>query len=134
MKPVFMASQAAFDKKPPHGQPCTRCGLCCVATICPLGQHVFGRKIGPCPALSYDDQGSICGLIADPMKWFPIRAIALGVDHLKKAARHLIGSSTGCDARFNGEKPDQAFYARLIEHDRQTISLTRWSKRVWGIK
>jgi hypothetical protein len=59
----FLAPKGQLEKKPPHGDPCTSCGLCCMATLCPLGRKVFGREIGPCPALIWDEGKSSCGLV-----------------------------------------------------------------------
>lgn len=111
MKPVFAAPREMLDRKPPHGQACNRCGLCCVATLCDVAQHVFKREAlpGPCPALRRNDDGVThrCGLI---------EACGPAVE-MKAAVELLIGSGQGCDARFNGEPADQAFYKRLEEFD-----------------
>ena len=106
MKPVFSAPKGMLDRKPAHGAPCNRCGLCCIATICPLGQAVFGRETGPCPALvravAPGEQYG-CGLVAAPDRYRVGAAVVHGVEKMRKAAMTLIGASTGCDARFNGE-------------------------------
>lgn len=133
VKPGFLAPRGTLDKKPPHGAPCNRCGLCCVATVCPLGTVVFGRSAGPCPALSYEGEQSTCGLVASPMKYAMALTLRNGVDAMRQAAMLLIGSSTGCDARFNGEKPNEAFYAKLFRLDEQTRSLTKAAKKLWGV-
>ena len=133
MKPAFIAPKGTLEKKPPHGSPCNRCGLCCVATLCPLARVVFGRSLGPCPALSYDADGSRCGLVDEPMKYAMKVTMKSGVEATRSAAKQLIGSSLGCDARFNGEPIDEAFYGRLRDHDRKTASVTRKAKKVWGI-
>jgi hypothetical protein len=41
-----------YARKPPHGSPCNGCGVCCMVTLCPLGQHIFGFELGRCPALT----------------------------------------------------------------------------------
>lgn len=121
MKPVgFLAPRSMLDKKPPHGTPCNSCGLCCMASVCPSGQRVLGcSPVGPCPALKMDGDRSSCGLIADPQRYFPRKVAAYGVEKIRDAAKLLIGSGTGCDARFNGEPPDHAFYKKLEDHDRE---------------
>ena len=133
LKPGFLAPAGTLQKKPPHGQPCNRCGLCCVATLCPLARHVFRRELGPCPALEYADGQSVCGLVAHPMRHAPRVAFQAGVEAAQAAAEILIGSGTGCDARFNGETPDQDFYGRLREWDHKHRAETRRARKVWGI-
>lgn len=142
MKPGFLAPSGTLDKKPPHGQPCNRCGLCCVATLCDLASHVFrGQKLpvgghvrGPCPALLYDGEGlSVCGLVADPMRFAMRVTLAHGTKAASDAAKFLIGSGTGCDARVNGEKADESFYAALVEWDRKNKGAVRTAKKIWGV-
>lgn len=133
MKPGFLAPPGTIDKKPPHGAPCNRCGLCCVAAICALGQKVFRRELGPCPALRYDQESnSSCGLVAEPMTFAPKVALEHGVSAASRAATFLIGTNTGCDARMNGEPINHDFYARLRQWDHENRSETRRAKRVWG--
>ena len=134
LKPGFLAPRGTLDKKPRHGQPCNSCGLCCVATLCPLGRSVFNRTTGPCPALSYKDGRSQCGLIVQPMTFARVRALTHGVAKVAAAAVLLIGAGLGCDARFNGEQPDEAFYGRLRIWDRENRSKTNAAKRIWGIR
>jgi hypothetical protein len=123
-----------LDKKPPHGAACTRCGGCCMVTVCPLGQFVFKREVGPCPALSFNAEGSVCGLVADPMRFAIGATLASGVEATSKAAAHMIGSGQGCDARFNGEPADEAFYRRQREWDHANRAKSRRAKKIWGIK
>lgn len=79
----------------PH--PCTHCGLCCIAQVCPLGQAAMRvPKQGPCYALEWDEANpdqSRCGLIAHPEKYLPPATIAaLSGEHLPT----VIGSGAGC--------------------------------------
>jgi hypothetical protein len=131
---AFVAPRGLLEKKPAHGEPCTRCGLCCIATLCPLARTVFGERDGPCPALSFVEGGSTCGLVAEPIKFARVVAMRSGVETASQAALHLIGSALGCDARFNGEPASEAFYEKLHEHDRRTASLTRRAEKVWGVR
>jgi len=121
-------------EKPAHGSPCNRCGQCCQATICPLGQNIFGRKLGPCPALSFDaERKSCCGLVANPMAYAIAITLEHGVAAASEAAISLIGSGTGCDARFNGETPNEEFYSKLREWDRANASKTRRARKIWRV-
>lgn len=134
MKPAILAPKGAADKKPPHGAPCNRCGLCCIATLCPLGRHVFGRETGPCPALRWDADGdSSCGMIDDPGRYSPVRTALYGETAMRVGARFLVGSGTGCDARINGEPADLSFYATLRAWDRRFRAEVRAAKKAWGM-
>lgn len=132
VKPTFIAPKGSLDRKPPHGQPCNRCGLCCMATLCPLGHHVFHRQIGPCPALEHDADGlSACGLVAHPAKYSVLAAIKYGSKVAGEAAALLIGAGVGCDARFNGET--RSIYSRFREYDTRNKARLRRAKKLWGL-
>ncbi|WP_290877489.1 hypothetical protein, partial [Aquabacterium sp.] len=53
--------------KPPEGQPCNGCGVCCLAEPCPVGVLVSRRLTGACKALRWSDAGRrySCGLLGD---------------------------------------------------------------------
>jgi hypothetical protein len=134
MKPVAMIPRSVLERKPAHGKPCTRCGACCMATVCPIGQHILNRgPVGPCPALvkSAAPGEYVCGVVADPARYAPLETAIHGVTEMREAALLMIGSGTGCDARFNGEPADQEFYKQLDEHDRRTLSQQREARRLW---
>lgn len=122
------------ERKPPHGTPCNRCGACCYATLCPLGKKVFRREIGPCPALIYDSEKSSCGLVEEPQKHYPLAVLRAGsIGQAGDAAALLVGSGTGCDARFNGETPNEQFYRDLRIWDRQNASGVKAARKTWGV-
>src|SRR5215831_10585398 len=111
-KPTFYVPRGDLERKPKHGASCNRCGLCCRATLCQLAQCIFARPAypGPCPALRKQGDNYHCDIVANP------RAYSEGpADKLRDAARIIIGAGAGCDALFNGEPADRAFY-RKIEH------------------
>ncbi len=126
MKQVFMAPRELLELKPSHGAPCTRCGLCCMATLCPLGEHIFGFHFGPCPALEKTKDGFGCGVVS--------RAVAKGRQDMADAASLLIGSGTGCDARFNGEPANAEFYAELEAMDVRMEKETKAAKELWRMR
>lgn len=142
MKPGFLAPAGTLEKKPTHGAPCNRCGLCCQATLCIVAARVFkgvalprgGHIAGPCPALSHDDTGSVCGLVSDPMKYAMRVCLEHGVDRAKESAKLLIGSATGCDARLGGEPINTEFYRQLETWDREHATALRGARKVWGIR
>ncbi len=126
----------AAARKPPHGTPCNRCGACCLATLCPLARKVFGREIGPCPALIWSPENpeAACGLVVEPATKAPVAVIirAGGAKEAGEAAALLVGSGTGCDARINGEPADRAFYDRLRIWDRKNAAAVRRARKIWG--
>lgn len=143
MKPAFFASKSEIAKKPPHGAPCNRCGLCCIGTLCPLAAWVFRGDlfperpyIGPCPALERDEDGfAVCGLVADPGKHALSHTIrAGGREKASAAAKILIGAGDGCDARFNGEPADPEFYIRMIKIAKTQRKAVTAAKKTWGMK
>lgn len=105
MSRAFLAPRELLARKPPHGQACTSCGLCCVATLCEIGRSIYHKTAGPCPALDFDKDGkSACGVLLAAEDRSP---------ELGKAVALMIRAGQGCDARFNGEPKDFAFDAGL---------------------
>lgn len=136
MKPAMLMPAGALDRKPKHGQPCNSCGLCCQAMLCPLAQHLFQRDPapGPCPALLRKGDGtSGCGVAADPSHYAPFKTALHGLETMRAFALLLIGANTGCDARFNGEPADQAFYAELLRNDRRQRGRVARAGKAWGV-
>jgi hypothetical protein len=128
--------RSVVERKPPHGSPCNRCGGCCMATLCPLAQKVFRFEIGRCPALIWSPENpeASCGLVAEPAKHYPLAVLqAGGEENAGKAAALLVGAGTGCDARINGEAPNEAFYEELRRWDRRNESAVRRARKVWGV-
>ena len=87
--------------KPPEGDPCNGCGLCCLAEPCPLGVLVSRRRVGACAALRWSDSPPRywwCGMVVDP-------GAATGLTHpwivraLAAWARRSIAQGKGCDAQ-----------------------------------
>lgn len=117
------------DRKPPHGSPCTRCGVCCIASLCETGAKVFDQRKGPCPALKWDPgEQSYCDLARNPTGYL------LGdKDRLSVAMKLLIGNGAGCDMVFHGEP-------RNFEHDLKWYAATvlyakefAWARKLlWG--
>lgn len=130
-------------EKPPHGAPCNSCGLCCEMAICPLGVRVFhpdkflagAREFeGPCPALEPQDDGrKICGLMATPAKYAWRRAAVMGADALSKAASHLLGAGTGCDAPIDGEPINHEYRRKMFEDAARHPNVTKKALKIWGI-
>jgi hypothetical protein len=81
-----------------YPNPCTHCGLCCLAEPCPTAKTLMGAKNGPCPALEWSKENpdeSRCGLITRPEHYLP----ASTMDFIRKEIPDLpafLGSNTGC--------------------------------------
>lgn len=88
----------AAPPKPPAGQPCNGCGVCCALETCPAARLRFLRKTGPCPALEWAaaDSHYRCGLLTRPghyLGWLPGGAEALA----RRLFGRWIAAGRGCD-------------------------------------
>jgi len=41
----------SVEAKPLMGSTCNNCGYCCLMEVCPVGQRITGKDIGPCTLL-----------------------------------------------------------------------------------
>jgi len=70
-----------------------------------------------------------CDIVANP------RAYSEGpADKLRDAARIIIGAGAGCDARFNGEPADRAYYRKIEQWDREHAAEIAAARKIWGIE
>lgn len=126
MKPIAPVPRVMMAKKPPHGAPCTRCGVCCYVVQCELSLHLFGPRPGPCPALVIPEDGrAVCGLVEGFRKD--------GATQLATAAALLIGAGDGCDARFNGEPTDHRFHAKQARFDELRAVDIKAARQMFGM-
>jgi len=82
--------------KPPPGEPCNRCGVCCAAETCQTGRLLFRRRTGPCPALVLYDGCYACELAVAPERHLPILPRRL-MPLAARLFRRWIAAGTGCD-------------------------------------
>ena len=75
-----------------NDRPCTRCGRCCRAETCMIGEITFGSVEGTCPALLDGNGIYCCGIVAFEEE--------LGVNPMIKKA---LGIGRGCDSTFTEE-------------------------------
>lgn len=55
--------------KPPVGDPCNGCGLCCLSSVCDFGRLLLPEPVARddrCPALDEDAGRFWCGLVRRP--------------------------------------------------------------------
>lgn len=102
-------SRAVVAKKPPHGSPCNRCGVCCMVAQCDLSRLLFGEKNGPCQALEKDGDEYHCGVVRSPTNFAPATVTKCGEDGVRDAIALIIRAGIGCDARINGEPINHTF-------------------------
>lgn len=122
--------------KPPHGQPCNGCGLCCRDSVCPLGETVLGvPRDRPCPALRKAQDGtSACGLVVEPEAYAPVLAFLNGRESLSRAAAFLIGAGLGCDWSRAHEPRDEAFTRFEWQYAKDHRQEAKWAIKMWGIR
>lgn len=87
----------AAPVKPPTGQPCNGCGVCCAWAPCPLGMLLSRRRTGPCTALVWADDRYRCGVLAAPRRHLPWLPASLA----RRLAWRWIAAAQGCDAELD---------------------------------
>lgn len=85
--------------KPPVGQPCNGCGVCCLAEPCPIGMVISRRRHGACVALVWHDEEKRywCGVLQARTAGKPL--------WLGRWVARMIGAQQGCDATLEVERP-----------------------------
>ncbi len=87
---------AAAPAKPPVGAPCNGCGVCCSFAPCPLSRVLLGHREGACPALLWQIDRYVCGLVEAPaarLRWLPGFLTPLA----RRFALRWIAAGSGCD-------------------------------------
>jgi hypothetical protein len=133
MKPIAAVPREAMARKPAHGSPCNRCGVCCMSSICQLGQHVFKRDYtpGPCPGLKSDGNGEyVCDVVRNPQAYGPPN---INIHALREAAKLIIYAGDGCDARFNGEWTNKKYHVECSIRDAINKPKRDKALKLWGI-
>ena len=106
MPPHVIHIHPEAPAKPPEGQPCNGCGVCCLSEPCPLGVLLSGRRHGACVALRWGSAEAIyrCGALSEPVgvlqAWLPPGLKSLGPAlgrRLPTLARRWIAAGQGCD-------------------------------------
>jgi hypothetical protein len=87
---------ASAPPKPAPGTPCNGCGVCCSIAPCPLSRVLLGHRAGACPALTWQTDRYVCGLVAKPaqyLRWLPGFTMPLA----RRFALRWIAAGSGCD-------------------------------------
>ena len=100
----FIQIHPLAPPKPPEGQPCNGCGVCCLMEPCPLGMLLSHRRHGACDAVRWDGAVYRCGAMAEPEsvlqqalpRWLRPWSGALA-PRLKSMATRMIAPGIGCD-------------------------------------
>ncbi len=85
--------------KPPLGDPCNGCGICCLSEPCPLAHLLFRQTQGACKAVQWQPEQLryTCGLLSDPdtfipkLPWLPLR-------FKRWLIQRWIAAGKGCDS------------------------------------
>jgi len=104
---IAAVPRAMLERKPRHGDPCNRCGLCCYASLCDVAYTIHGTRTGPCPELQWDADGSRCGLIER------------STGEAREDAKLLINSGNGCDMLLRGEQRNHRYTEQRNTFDRK---------------
>ena len=86
---------------PGFEEKCNGCGMCCMLTVCGIGEEVTGITEGPCPLLLYDKQEKrfVCGALTKTAEKI------IGQETVS-AFRSALGVGRGCDAEIPKEEVD----------------------------
>jgi len=102
---IAAVPRAMLERKPRHGDPCNRCGLCCYTSLCDVAHAIHGTRVGPCPELQWDADGSRCGLIER------------NEGDAREDAKLLINAGNGCDMLLRGEQRNHRYTMQLLVSD-----------------
>lgn len=107
--------EPAAPAKPPEGQPCNGCGICCLSEPCPLGRWITRRATGACDALRWNKNAARyeCGALTDPAALLLTRWPAPPLSWLRwplarmlaRLAPRWIAAGQGCDCSLEVERP-----------------------------
>lgn len=87
--------------KPPFGEPCNGCGVCCASEVCRAGVQTFETNVAPCPGLIRypGDAGYSCALVA---------VADLISERHGRTFRAMLAIGRGCDAQVRNETRKRA--------------------------
>lgn len=82
--------------KPPEGDPCNGCGMCCQNQACALSFDLLKSSVAPCIALEWTGDRYACGLVVRPGHYLDIESFA--DDYIGSLISRVLGVGKGCDS------------------------------------
>lgn len=94
-----MLSITALPLKPPRGEDCNGCGMCCTVQPCMLAVDFLNCTEGPCVALEREDDRTFCGLVRRPVHYLLGQyAPPSATGNLQVHLAGMLGIGRGCDS------------------------------------
>ena len=118
-----------LEPKPAYGSPCNGCGRCCEAKACELSKAIWAADV--CPAIERTPDGHRCGLMTRPVHYVT-KLRRHGTAKLAAAARLILRSGLGCDARYTGEA-NPAFDKKRSAFRSNCAAALSKARRLWGL-
>ena len=101
-----MAKTTLQNKLYPN--PCSRCGFCCIAETCPVGQKMFGvERFGQCPGLKFEGDKATCSAYS----------LLCSGDMKKAEIEEILGIGKGCCIKARAFKDGVAYDFASIPKD-----------------
>ena len=83
--------------KPPVGNKCNGCGICCASILCPIARVRFLKESGPCAFLKWRKERYFYALISRPFLLLPKTLRRFFYNFLKRKIAAYLNISKGCD-------------------------------------
>lgn len=99
MAPQLEASHGVMQgppRKPPEGEACNGCGLCCAVELCALAIEFLEAAAAPCPAMEFADGRFWCGLARRPSRHLGTPAASNRL--IRPMVHAALSIGEGCDA------------------------------------
>lgn len=81
--------QGRLMLKAKYSEPCTNCGYCCNASLCPVAEQAFPEASAPCPGRFLKGGLTFCGLVL-------MEKIAAEVGNVPLLVTKMLGIGCGC--------------------------------------
>ena len=106
-----------YPDYPGLGQKCNGCGMCCMLTVCQIGETITGITEGPCPLLLYgkQDKRFICGALTKESKKI------IGQETVS-AFSSALGIGRGCDSEILEQE------AKLVNRFKDAVGWTQYKQ------
>lgn len=75
--------------KSKYSEPCSHCGHCCNASLCPAAEKAFPGASAPCPGIFVKSGQTFCGLVL-------MEKIAAEAGVIEPLVQNMLGIGCGC--------------------------------------